>query len=87
MDNPKKNETLAVKRFGYIISTFFLILANISLVNLWALTPILFIVTMYLLTGALWGPALIRPIYNLFGKYIIKPSEGSEVNKDIFSDN
>lgn len=89
MDDQKKNKTLAIKRFGYILSALLLILSNISLINEWPATPIIFLVTMYFLTGALWSASLIKPFYNAFGKYIIKPSDSSysNIDKDLFSDN
>lgn len=88
-NDKRKSEILSIKRFGYVISTVFLILSNISLINEWSATPIIFIITMYFLTGALWGPALIKPFYYLFSKYIIKlpDSSNSEIKKDLFSDN
>lgn len=77
----KKN--LPVKRFGYLISALFLIVAVIAMINQWSITPPLFLLTMYLLTGSLWIPSLVRPLYQLFGKYIIKPNE-DEGDSDTF---
>ncbi len=89
MGNQKKNEILAIKRFGYVISTILLILSNIALINEWHSTPFIFIITMYFLTGSLWGSAIIKPFYTLFGKYLVKPtdSSNSKGDRDIFSDN
>lgn len=66
-----------IKRFGYLLSAVFLIITSAGLLFKWALTPWLFLFTMYLLTGCLWIPALIKPFYWLFGKYIIKPEENN----------
>lgn len=85
----EKMEILSVKRFGYVISAVLLLLSNISLFNKWPATPIIFLVTMYFLTGSLWIPAIIKPFYRLFGKYLIKPTDTSkpEIDKDVFSNN
>ena len=66
---------ISVKRFGYLLSAVFLVGANISLINEWPVTPWLFLILLYLLTGSLWIPSLIKPFYMLFGKYIIKPEK------------
>ena len=70
-------ENIHIRRFGYLISAVFLIITGISGMARWPATPWLFLVTMYLLTGSLWIPALIKPFYRLFGKYIIKQEEQS----------
>ena len=66
-----------IKRFGYLLSAVFMILTSIGLLTEWAATPWLFLFTMYLLTGCLWMPVLIKPFYRLFGKYIVKPEENN----------
>ena len=71
-----------VKRFGYLLSAIFLILANLSLIFKWPATPWLFIITMYLLTGSLWIPLLIKPLYIIFGKYVVKDNLGDQNFKD-----
>ncbi len=82
MDDQKKNKILAIKRFGYVLSALLLIMSNISYVNEWSFTPLLVLITMYFLTGALWGPALVKPFYEIFGKYIIKPTGSSNPKID-----
>lgn len=90
MEN-QNNNTLYIKRFGYVISALFIVVSNISLIKNWPATPWLFLVTMYLLTGALWAPSLIKPFYNLFGKNLFKGSDdeddSSKDSKDLFSNN
>ncbi|MBD3225538.1 MAG: hypothetical protein GF313_12485 [Caldithrix sp.] len=84
---------LPVKRFGYLLGAFFLILANIALYFDSGWAPILLLITMYFLTGGLWIPALINPFYKLFGKYIIPPvkdengPETSDDTADKFNEN
>ncbi len=89
MNNPKNKESgpkyLAVKRFGYLLSAIFLILTNIGLVAKWSLMPLFFLITMYCLTASLWFPVLIKPLYQVIGKYIIKPTETDR--KDYFDPN
>ncbi len=63
---------LPIKQFGYLLSALFLVLAVIGMVTKWLYTPWLVLIIMYFLTGSLWIPVLIKPLYNLFGKYIIK---------------
>jgi len=88
MTDKQQKEILDIKRFGYVISALLLIIANISLINKWPATPILFLITMYFLTGALWLPALIKPFYLIFKKHFIKDSDNqSSTSKDIFSKN
>jgi hypothetical protein len=82
----KQKEILNIKRFGYVVSAILLILANIGLVNEWSVTPIIFIFTMYFLTGSLWAPNLIRIFYTHFGKYLFR-EDNSQPNKDRFSKN
>ncbi len=85
---PSDDKDLAVKRFGYLLSLAFMFLANVGIVNEWPSTPLWFLVTMYLLLGSLWIPGLIRPLYNWFGRYIIKPdASDKEPSDDIFSQN
>ncbi len=87
-------QNLPVKRFGYILSAVFLVLSNVAYVLDWQATPYLFLFTLYLLTGSLWIPALIRPFYRWFGKYLIKPHDNmsdsgkkSEDQSEYFSEN
>ena len=89
MNAKQKEEVLNTKRFGYVISAIFVIISNISLINNWVATPILFLITMYFLTGALWVPFLIKPVYQFFGKPFSKNSDKnkSDNSKDIFNEN
>ena len=90
MSNKQKNDMLQIKRFGYVLSALFIVISNISLINNWSFTPVLFLITMYFLTGALWAPSLIKPFYQLFGKNLKKNSSSedkSESSKDLFSKN
>jgi len=89
MNDKQKEEILYIKRFGYVISAIFIILSNISLINNWTITPLLFLITMYFLTAALWAPLLIKPFYKLFGKPFINNSDDDQSgnSKDIFSEN
>lgn len=88
MNDEQKKEILFIKRFGYVISAVFVIISNISLINKWPITPILFLITMYFLTGALWAPFLIKPFYLFFGKPFSKKTDNqSDNSKDIFSEN
>ncbi len=82
LEGKTTRENQPVKRFGYLFSAIFLVLANIGLISNWGSTPLLFLVTMYLLTGSLWIPGLVRPLYKLFGKYIVKPVENDEKKAD-----
>ena len=84
------SDILNIKRFGYVISALLIIASNISLIKNWNATPILFLITMYFLTGALWAPFLIKPFYKLFGKRLFKNQNGDEQSKDsndLFSKN
>ena len=74
MNEKKNDDNLSTKRFGYVVSSLLLIISNISLIANWAITPILFLITMYFLTAALWIPSLIRPFYKMFEKYLDKRS-------------
>ena len=89
MNDKQQQEILYIKRLGYVISAFFVVISNISLINNWPATPLLFLITMYFLTAALWIPGLIKPFYNIFKKYFAKYSKenGSDKSKDIFSEN
>jgi len=89
MNAKQKEEILYTKRFGYVISAIGVIISNISLINNWPITPVLFLITMYFLTGALWAPFLIKPIYQFFGKPFSKRSDDnqSSSSKDIFNEN
>ena len=82
LEGKSTRENIPVKRFGYLVSAIFLVLANIGLISNWSATPILFLITMYFLTGSLWITALVRPFYKLVGKYIVKPSEHTRDGED-----
>lgn len=84
-----QQETQYIKRFGYVISAVLLIISNISLIENWTATPYIFLITMYFLTGALWGPALIKPFYRLFARYFLKNSDkdDTKASEDLFSKN
>ncbi len=60
-----------IKRFGYLISSVFLLLTVGAMLAQSAAVVWFFLITMYLLTGSLWAPLLIRPLYHLFGKYLV----------------
>lgn len=62
----------AVKQFGYLLSALFLLGSVTGMVLEWPYTPWLVLLTMYLLTGSLWIPSLLKPLYTAFGKHIIK---------------
>lgn len=89
MDPAQKDDSLNVKRFGYVISAILLVLSNVGLANEWAFTPLIFIFTMYFLTGSLWAPGLIRIFYSSFGKYMSreKKNQQSKSGTDHFSKN
>jgi len=89
MKNLHPDELLKIKRFGYVISAIMLIISNVALINNWQLTPIIFIITMYFLTGSLWGLVLIKPFYSFFDKYFLKKirKENTNANKNIFNKN
>ncbi len=63
-------ENLAIKRFGYLLSALLLIASVIAMVAESNSFPWLFLITMYLLSGSLWMPKLIQPLYQLLGKYL-----------------
>jgi len=87
LEGKTTKENLPVKRFGYLISALFLVTAVIGMINMWSVTPLLFLITLYLLTGSLWIPALVRPLYRLFGKYIVKPDEDDQDSDTFFNAN
>lgn len=64
------SDNLAIKRFGYLLSALFLIASVVAMMAESISFPWLFLITMYLLSGSLWMPKLIRPVYQLFGKYL-----------------
>jgi len=66
-------ENRHLKYFGYLLSVVFLIASVAATLRHSSLTPWLFLITMYFLTGCLWTPILIKPFYLLFGRFIIKP--------------
>ena len=69
-----------IKRFGYLISSVFLLLTVGAMLAQSAAVVWLFLITMYLLSGSLWAPLLIRPLYHLFGKYLV-PAEQPEAKE------
>ena len=77
-------DNLPVKRFGYLLSLILIIGTVIAMMLKWIVTPYLFLITMYFLTGALWIPALIRPFYRLFGKNIVKQDPNEDKPTDTF---
>ena len=87
LEGKTTKENLPLKRFGYLISAICLVFSVISLINSWSITPLLFLITMYLLTGSLWIPVLIKPIYNILGKYIVKPNDDKEKSDTFFNAN
>ncbi len=80
-------ENLPIKRFGYLISAIIMIIAVIAYINKWPSTPLWALITFYLLTGSLWVPVLIKPLYNLIGplqKYFIFDDENEKEKGDDF---
>lgn len=80
-------ENLPIKRFGYIVSALLIIVSTISMMNNWIVTPWLFLLTMYFLTGSLWIPALIKPIYMLVIKLRGKDEHSKKDNDTFFNPN
>jgi hypothetical protein len=89
MNKSVLSEEIKIKRFGYIISAVLLVLSNIALLNEWNTTPIIFLVTMYFLTGTLWVLSLIKPFYVLCDTYILKKiqKDRTGIDTDKFSKN
>ncbi len=80
----------AIQRFGYIISALFMLATGVGVLLRWVYSPLVFLLTMYLLTGSLWAPQLIRPLYDRFGRKWIPPGLGDEkksVDDSLFHDN
>jgi len=81
----------AIQRFVYVISAVFMLATGATVLMRWVYSPLLFLLTMYLLTGSLWAPQLIRPLYDRFGRKWIppgldkKPDDPQDDN--FFSDN
>jgi hypothetical protein len=82
MNDKQKEEILNSKRFGYVVSAILLIISNISLINKWSVTPLLFLITMYFLTAALWIPALIKPFYKVFKNFLDKRTGKKDDSKN-----
>ena len=84
-----KNEELNIKRFGYVISALLLIFSHVALISKWPVTPFLFLLTMYFLTGSLWTPVLVKPFYLLLLKVIDLSGKGKnkQGDKDFFNKN
>ncbi len=64
-------ENVSVKRFGYLFSAFFLILTAAAMLIKSTLLPLVFIAAMYFIGGSLWVPALIKPFYKWFGRFLV----------------
>ncbi len=81
----------AVQRFGYIISGILMLISGIGVLVKWVWSPLVFLVTMYVLTGSLWAPQLIRPLYDRFGQKIVPRDLDEEKPKppgdDFFHEN
>ena len=80
-------ENMPIKRFGYLLSAAFIIISTISMANNWIVTPWLFIITMYFLTGSLWIPVLIKPFYLLVLKMGRKKGNTDKDNSTTFNPN
>ncbi len=68
-------KTKPIKRVGYILSLFFIVISNVGLVLNWWFTGWLYLLTMYFLTGSLWIPKLIYPFYLIYIKLTGKSFE------------
>jgi len=80
----------AVQRFGYIISAVLMLLTGLGVILQWVYSPLVFLLTMYLLTGSLWAPQLIRPLYDRFGYKLVSRNldeETKEPDDKFFNDN
>ena len=89
MSDVQQDGNIRVKRFGYVISALLIILSNIGLVEKWSATPILFLITMYFLTGSLWVPKLVAPFYKWF-KLLINYNDNKDddaAGKNFFNKN
>lgn len=80
-------ENLPIKRIGYLISSVCIIISTISMVNNWIITPWLFLISMYFLTGSLWIPVLIKPFYLLFTKIARKNKSDNKEDTNTFNPN
>lgn len=69
---------MPVKRFGYVLSAIFLGFTVALMMIESPFSALLFLILMYILTGALWMPALIKPLYNLFGRKLFPAQPGEE---------
>lgn len=80
-------KNLSVKHFGYVVSAILVIVSTVSMMNNWIVTPWLFLITMYFLTGSLWIPVLIRPFYLLWSKLRIVKKQSKKEDNSFFSSN
>lgn len=76
----KKN--LQLKQFGYILSAIFLILTVTAMLLESRLLPWIFLFTMYVLSGSLWMPVLIKPLYYLLGRHFFPVPEKQVAEKE-----
>ena len=86
---PEPTNEYKIKRFGYVVSAVLLLASNIALIKNWQITPVIFLITMYFLTGALWGPRLIKPLYIISKKLLFRRSKKkkTDIDKNLFSKN
>ena len=80
-------KNIPVKHFGYIVSAILIIVSTISMMNNWLATPWLFLTTMYFLTGSLWIPVLIKPIFLLVCKIGLVKKKPPKEDDSYFSNN
>jgi len=80
-------KNLPIKQFGYAISAILIIVSTISMMKNWIVTPWLFLVTMYFLTGSLWIPVLIKPFYLLVCKMGLVKKKSSKKDDSYFNSN
>jgi hypothetical protein len=80
-------ENMPIKRVGYLISALCVVISTISMLNNWIITPWLFLITMYFLTGSLWIPVLIKPFYILVMKLRKKDNNNKKTNVTTFNPN
>ncbi len=77
------DENRPVKRFGYVVSLIFIVLSNVGLVLNWWITGWLYLITMFFLTGSLWVPQMLNPIYKLYLKLTgVKGTEKKETKPE-----
>lgn len=76
-------ENISVKRFGYLFSTFFMVLTAVAMIIKSSLLPLLFIAAMYFIGGSLWVPALIKPFYKWFGRFLVPVEKKLDTPREI----